>query len=57
MAKIEKALILLFYAILAITLIPAILPMVIGDAAWILVPVLVIFALVFPILVVWKKED
>jgi len=57
MAKVQKALILLFYAVLAITLIPAVLPLIVGEAAWILIPVLVIFALAFPVLVVLKKDD
>jgi hypothetical protein len=57
MAKVQKALILLFYAVLAITLIPAVLPLIVGEAAWILIPVLVIFLLAFPVLVVLKKDD
>lgn len=57
MGKIDKLLILLFWGILAIFMVPAILPMIVGEAAWILVPVLIIFVIVFPILVVMFKEE
>jgi hypothetical protein len=57
MAKIEKGIIVLFWLILAFTLIPTILPMIVGDAAWILIIVLFVFVIVFPILVIKHKED
>jgi len=57
MGKIDKALILLFWGILALFMVPAILPMIVGEAAWILVPVLIIFLIAFPIFVIWFKEE
>jgi len=57
MGKIEKALILLFWGVLALFMVPAILPMIVGEAAWILAPVLIIFVIVFPILVIMFKEE
>jgi hypothetical protein len=57
MAKIEKAIILLFYVVLLIFMVPAIWPMISGSASWILVPVLLLFLVAFPILLLFKKED
>lgn len=57
MAKIEKAIILLFYAVLVIFLVPSIWPMISGSASWILVPVLMLFLIAFPILLLFKKDE
>jgi len=57
MAKVQKALILMFYAFLVLYLVPTILPLITGEATWILIPVLVIFVIAFPVLVILKKEE
>lgn len=57
MAKVQKALILMFYAFLVLYLVPTILPLIVGEAAWILIPVLVIFLIAFPVLVILKKDE
>lgn len=57
MAKVQKALILLFYAFLVLYLVPTVLPLIVGEAAWILIPVLVIFLIAFPVLVILKKDE
>lgn len=56
MSKVEKAIIVLFVVILALFTVPAILPLISGDAAWIMLPVLLIFAVLFPLLVILKKD-
>jgi hypothetical protein len=57
MPKIEKLLVLIFYAVLVVFMVPAILPMIVGEAAWILTPVLIIFLIAFPIMLIWSKDE
>ena len=57
MSKIEKGIGLLFTIVIGIVLIPAILPMLVGEASWILVPVLILFLIIFPLLLLFKKSD
>jgi len=61
MAKILKLIVLLFWAILAIFLVPVILPLVVvtGDAltTMILVIVTIAFIAIFPIALILSKEE
>jgi hypothetical protein len=60
-AKILKLLVLLFWAILAIFLVPTILPLIVvtGDAltTMILVVVTIAFIIIFPIALILSKDE
>jgi hypothetical protein len=57
MGKVEKAIIVMFVVIIGIFIAPVIFSLMGGsEAAWIMTPVLIAFLILFPIMVVIRKD-